>query len=116
LSGPAVWGESFEQAAARELLKQTGLSAALTVRGFARVLDRSPDGVLLEDKLLAVVVATNLAGELSNEWTGGHSRWLTLGALEAQSDYFPHTRDLVELAASDRTYAVFEPHYGAVEY
>jgi len=116
LSGPVAWGESLEQAAARELAKQTGLSAVCEVRSFARLLDRSIDETLLEDKLFAVVVATDMRGELSNDWTGGQNGWLALSTLEAQPDYFPHTRALLELAASGQPYASFEPHYDAAEY
>ena len=116
LSGPVGWGESFEQAATRELHKQTGLSAQCGVRSFARLLDRLPNGELLEDKMFAVVVATDIIGELSHDWTGGQNDWLSLSALEAQPDYFPLTRAMLELVRSGRSYAAFEPQYWPAEY
>lgn len=104
LSGPVAWGESFEQAAGRELLKQTGLSASYAVRCFARVADVSPEGALLEDKLFVVVVTSELSGERLQAWPGGEARWLSLTALEAQADYFPETQRLIEAAASGQPY------------
>jgi ADP-ribose pyrophosphatase YjhB (NUDIX family) len=116
LSGPVAWGESFEQAAVRELTKQTGLAATCTVRSFARVVDVLSDGDLLEDKLFALVVAADITGELTNDWHGGQNAWLTLEQLESQSDYFLQTRALLELVRSGQAYGSFTSHYEFAEY
>jgi len=98
LSGPAQWGEAIEETAARELHKQTGLKATCTVRSFYRQRNYSKDtNQLLEDKLFAIVEATDIQGEPQNTWPGGHNQWMTLIEYKQQTHHFDS--DLPALAA-----------------
>jgi ADP-ribose pyrophosphatase YjhB (NUDIX family)/predicted transcriptional regulator len=79
ISGPVRWGEPIEDAARRELGKQTGLAAEMAVRTFYRARDLSREsGAVLEDKLFAVVEAHDVTGELSNAWEHGANASLPL--------------------------------------
>ncbi|MEJ0073667.1 MAG: NUDIX hydrolase [Candidatus Saccharibacteria bacterium] len=92
MSGPVQWGESIEQTARAELRKQTGLSADFVVRSFCRTADIDSNGTLLEDKLFAVVAATDVRGLPDTPWAGGINRWMTLAELVRQEKYFPVRR------------------------
>jgi ADP-ribose pyrophosphatase YjhB (NUDIX family)/predicted transcriptional regulator len=105
IGGPARWGESFEAVAWRELLKQTGLSADFTIRGFYRQsdYDRTSDA-LLEDKLFVALDAVNIQGELSNDWPHGNNAWMSVRDLQAQEYYFDSSLKMLSLAKVDASY------------
>ena len=59
------WGEAFEEAAGRELAKQTGLTADFAARLFYRQRDyETTSDALLEDKLFVVLEAVNVQASL----------------------------------------------------
>lgn len=117
ISGPVKWGEEIEVAAARELTKQTGLTATYDVVAFYRQKDRDNEtGAILEDKLFAVVEATVEQDNLSNTWTGGHNEWMTLEAYRQQEKRFPSTDGILQMMASHHTYASEEASYTRDEY
>lgn len=116
ISGPIKWGEEIEVAAARELTKQTGLTATYKVVGFYRQKDRDETGAILEDKLFAVVEATVEQSALSNTWSGGHNEWMTIEAYRGQEKRFPSTDGILQMLAANHTYASEEASYAQDEY
>lgn len=116
ISGPIKWGEEIEAAAARELTKQTGLTATYKVVGFYRQKDRDETGVILEDKLFAVVEATVEQSDLSNTWSGGHNEWMTIEAYRGQEKRFLSTDGILQMLAANHTYASEEASYAQDEY
>ncbi|HSH18451.1 MAG TPA: NUDIX domain-containing protein [Candidatus Saccharimonadales bacterium] len=117
IGGPILWGESIEDAASRELKKQTGLSASFTVKAFLRVRDFNEDTrELLEDKLFAVLGAREHTGELSNTWHGGHNRWMTAGDLLATGKYFQTIPKMLALLQSGLSYASEDVRYSSKQY
>jgi ADP-ribose pyrophosphatase YjhB (NUDIX family)/predicted transcriptional regulator len=115
--GRAVWGEAFEETAAKQLKRQTGLSADITVGTFRRVRDFAADGKqLLEDKLFVVAVASNITGELSNNYDGGTNDWLTLAELRAEEKVFDTTMGVVEHYGSDQPYQTQDLLYDEGDY
>lgn len=117
IGGPILWGESIEEAASRELQKQTGLTAIFTVKAFLRVRDfNEENGDLLEDKLFAVLSAAEYSGELSNDWPGGRNTWMTAGELLATGKYFQTTPKMLALLQSGLTYASEDIRYEPEQY
>lgn len=116
VGGPVHWGEQLEEAGARELCKQTGLTAECRVRGFYRKQDYMPDGVLLEDKLFAVLKAENVKGEHSDDWPGGINKWMTLEEFKEQPKHFASVIDMIDMLDSQQTYVSNKTIYTPGEY
>ena len=101
MSGPIQWGETPEATAARELQKQTGLSADFTIEAFYRQRDYNSEATptLFEDKLFVILRAQIIQGTLTNTWNGGTSEWMTLADIERQDKVFTSTSEVATLAA-----------------
>ncbi len=85
---PVRWGETFEEAATRGLLEQTGLVLPLSFIGFYRQRDKLEGSQeILEDKLFAIFVA-DYDGSPLKDWPFAHNQWASTGWLKAQSKYF----------------------------
>ena len=96
LSGPIRWGELPEEAAQRELLKQSGLETTLAVSGIYR--QRTYDAEtneLLEDGLFTVMHAELTEGALSHDWKGGKNQWMTQEQIQALEPKFKETQDVL---------------------
>jgi predicted transcriptional regulator len=117
ISGPVQWGESFEDAAGRELLKQAGLRAKFEVNGFYRktdYLETSND--LLEDKLFAVVEARDIEGDISNAWSKGENTWMDMSEYTKQDKYFDSTLDFISMIRDSKPYISQNATYCTQEY
>lgn len=116
IGGPVLWGEDAASAAERELHKQTGMSAACTVRAFLRVRDyANATAELLEDKLFIIVEATEVSGELQ-PWYGGENRWMTEQEFTAREKHFPSVCDAIRMLRENKMYATKDVHYEATDY
>lgn len=116
IGGPLQWGEDAEETAARELGKQSGLSAAFTVRAFYRKRDYAEDGALLEDKLFTVLEAADVSGELVPEWHGGRAAWMTVAELKRQGKYFESACEVIEMLRTGKTFASARVTYPLEDY
>lgn len=76
-TGKIRWGETMIEAAARELLEETGLTAQLRVVGIYHKLDYDTDGELLEDKYMCLIHGTDPKGELIAETESHKNTWMT---------------------------------------
>lgn len=90
-SAPVLRGVPIREAAARELFKQTGITATFEVVGIQRVIDKNAAGSILEDKLFSVLVADVPECPAPAYWYGGESVWLTAGELLAKDRLFATT-------------------------
>ena len=76
--GKIRWGETIIEAAARELMEETGLKAELTYMGVYHELTKSKEtGEYLEDKIFHVVHGSRHKCELVENFEGGHNEWLS---------------------------------------
>jgi predicted transcriptional regulator len=117
ISGPVKWGESFEDAAARELYKQTALRANFQVKSFCRNIDYSKQtNDLLEDKLFVILHATNIMGSLNNSWAGGDMAWLTATQLHEKKHIFNITFKIIFDIANPAAYYTNSKFYNEFDY
>lgn len=103
-SAPVRRGIPIEQCATDELKKQTGLQAAFTHRGLMRVVDKTPNDEVLEDKLFSLMQANLSYVEVVKEWKGGVSTWKTYEEIFDLSPLFPTTRQTIDMVVSGETF------------
>ena len=117
LGGKVRWGESFEEAAKRELEEETGLNADFTFRSIFRKRDyKKTTGELLEDKVFVIMYANSYDGTLIVDFEGGHNEWLTQEDFAAKDKIFESARDFIHLVDKNTYYHTQEYTYDDDEY
>ncbi len=84
--GKIEMGERIEDAAARELFEETGVTAEpLTVFDAVDVFDHDADGLLRRHYILVAVLCRWLSGEPVAGDDASQARWVPLAELDAQA-------------------------------
>jgi ADP-ribose pyrophosphatase YjhB (NUDIX family) len=117
IGGPVGWGETVEATAARELTKQTELTAVFEVRCALRKRDYGAESQqLLEDKLFMILEAANVQGELGTTWQHGENAWLTAEEFTGQPKRFDSSVNMIEWVRAGKTFVSEEAYYAAEDY
>lgn len=117
LGGKMRWGESVIQAADRELLEETGLTAKFEYKLLYHKRDFDiTTGKLLEDKIFLCVYATEFDGELIEQFEGGYNKWMTVDEFHTCEKRFESVDEFMALMDSGVTFAEREFYYDESEY
>ncbi len=117
LGGKVRWGETFEEAAAREFTEETALTGEFVFRSIYRKIDYDKDsGDLLEDKVFVLMQNTGYSGSLMEEFEGGKNAWMTQEELASQDKFFGSAYEFVELMTGASPYVTKKHFYTKDEY
>lgn len=101
-TGKIGWGEETVEAAARELMEETGLSAELRVSGIFHKIDfEKSTKKLLEDKYFMIIHGVNPKGDLITDMEGHHNEWLSHDEVHKKEKVFESIVEAAEIARAE---------------
>lgn len=87
LTGKVRFGETFEQAASRELYEETGLRAkTYRLQEIYRKMRHREDGVWVQDVLFAIMWVTEFSGTIIRKTEYQENFWITANELKSRDD------------------------------
>lgn len=89
ITGKVRFGETFEEAASRELVEETGLVAGkFTLEEIYRKMRRREDGIFVQDVIFYRFFAAELDGELIHKTETQENFWATKGFVSENCDVY----------------------------
>ncbi|MBP7775209.1 MAG: NUDIX domain-containing protein [Candidatus Saccharimonas sp.] len=111
-TGKIRWGETIIEAAARELMEETGLNATLREAGVFHKMDYDKiTSELLEDKYFCIIHGTHPTGELIIDAEGHHNEWLVHEEVLQKEKVFESIRETAELAKRGGFHLIEKKYY-----
>jgi 8-oxo-dGTP pyrophosphatase MutT (NUDIX family) len=96
-SGKIHWGETPEEAAAREFFEESGLTGDFTLKGIVHHRDYDRDGRLLDDKFMWVFRVENTKGDLKTKVEEGENIWMSESEIRKTDRLFASYDEMVEV-------------------
>jgi 8-oxo-dGTP diphosphatase len=103
-TGKIRWGETVLEAAARELMEETGLTAEREICGLYHELVFNEAGEQLEDKLFFVVKCSHAAGLMIERFEGGRNAWMTEAEARQQPKIFNSFDEELAIMRGEKTW------------
>ena len=101
-SGKIRWGETLIEAAERECMEETGLTADFRVASiYHEHAVQLESGKIIEDKIFFIMHGVKPRGELFDDFEGGHNEWMTVKTAMAQPKKYQTLKAEVEMLHSD---------------
>lgn len=111
-TGKMRWGETFIEAAARELMEEANIEADLEVAGFYHKMDyKQSDKTMLEDKLFCIVYGKNPQGDFVADMEGHHNEWLSNEDLAKKDKVFQSVPEITAMGHSKHVEFIEHPYF-----
>jgi 8-oxo-dGTP pyrophosphatase MutT (NUDIX family) len=116
ITGKIRWGETILEGATRELMEETDLRASLKICGVKHKMDYDQNGKILEDKYFWVIAATEVVGEMMEEFEGGRNAWMTREEIINLDKQFDGVVESMEMTKNGAIFGLSENKYNVRGY